>query len=131
MGFRNWFLRPALALLRDLVQDSARQTASLRRIDMNQTELAQALADVSTELGAVSDQLQKGIDEVVAAVGNSGGTTPEVDAALSRLRGLADGLKTKTQALDDLNADAQPGTDDTLPGGVANPPVVGGDGNPL
>lgn len=93
-SLRRWFLAPVIAILRG--------------IEMNQAELAQALADVSSELGGVSDQLQKGIDEVVAAVGNTGNTSPEVDAALSKLQDLASALKTKTQALDDLNPDTPP-----------------------
>jgi len=63
---------------------------------MTQAELAQALSNVS-------DQIQKGIDEVKAAVAASGNTTPEVDAALTRLQGFA-------QTLDDLNPDAPPPT---------------------
>ncbi len=58
---------------------------------MNQAELAQALTDVST-------QIQKGIDEVLAAVQNAGNVTPEVQAAL-------DSLRTKAQTLDDINPD--------------------------
>ncbi len=62
-----------------------------RKILMNQAELAQALTDVST-------QIQKGIDEVLAAVQNAGNVTPEVQAAL-------DSLRTKVQTLDDINPD--------------------------
>jgi ABC-type transporter Mla subunit MlaD len=62
-----------------------------RRIIMNQTELAQALAD----LGA---QLTKALDEIVAAIAAGGQTTPEVDAALANARAVA-------QSLDDLNPD--------------------------
>lgn len=110
--FRKWLLAPVIRILKGM--------------EMNQAELAQTLDTVATELGAVSDQLQKGIDEVVAAVGNTGSTSPEVDAALSRLQGVADALKTKTQALDDLNPDAPPaGGGDTLPGGEDTTP-----GNP-
>jgi hypothetical protein len=58
----------------------------------SQTELAQAL-------NSVSDQLTKAVNEITVAVGNSGNTSPEVDAALTRLQGIS-------QSLDDLNADA-------------------------
>ena len=66
----------------------------LKKILMNQQELAAALSKVS-------DQLQKGIDEVKTAIANSGNTTPEVDTALANLQAAA-------QALDDLNPDAPP-----------------------
>ena len=89
--FRRWLLRPVIQLLKGIA--------------MNQAELAQAITDVSNELNDVSDQLQKGIDEVVAAVGNTGQTSPEVDAALSNLQNIATALKGKAQALDDLNPD--------------------------
>ena len=65
-----------------------------RLIKMNQAELAQKLSDLS-------DQIQKGIDEVINALNNAGTITPEVQAAL-------DNLSAKAQALDDLNPD-QPG----------------------
>jgi len=64
----------------------------LRKINMNQAELQQALAD----LGA---QLTKALDEIRAAIERGGQTTPEVDAALANARTVA-------QALDDLNPDA-------------------------
>lgn len=59
---------------------------------MNQEELAQALETANT-------QIQKGIAEVIAAVAQSGNTTPRVDAALTA-------LQTAAQALDDINPDA-------------------------
>lgn len=62
-----------------------------KTIIMNQKELAEALQKVS-------DQVQKGITEVIAAVQAAGNTTPEVDAALLKLQEAA-------QALDDLNPD--------------------------
>ncbi len=67
-------------------------THNLKHIIMTQAELATTLGDIST-------QFQKGIDEVVAAVANSGQTTPEVDAAVAKLRAAA-------QTLDDINPDA-------------------------
>jgi hypothetical protein len=50
-------------------------------------------------INVVSDTLQKALNEVVAAVGASGNSTPEMDAALTRLQAAA-------KALDDLNPDA-------------------------
>ena len=63
----------------------------LERILMNQAELAVALS-------GVADELTKATAEIVAAIANAGTTTPEVDAAVAKLQGLA-------KALDDLNAD--------------------------
>jgi len=62
------------------------------RIFMNQTELLSALT-------AVSDELAKATTEITTAISNSGTTTPEVDAAVSRLQAAA-------RALDNLNPDA-------------------------
>ncbi len=61
------------------------------RIHMDSVALAKALNDVS-------DELVKATAEIVAAIANSGATTPEVDAAVAKLQGLA-------KALDDLNQD--------------------------
>ncbi len=71
------------------------------------TELIMAsLAELNASLTAVGDQLAKAsseikseIDTLTAAVAASGTTTPEIDASVTRLQGLA-------QALDDLNPDA-------------------------
>lgn len=73
---------------------------------MNQAELATALGGVSTALGEVAAQLDKGITEVIVAISNAGNTTPEVDAAVAGLRSIATSLKAATQTLDDLNPDA-------------------------
>lgn len=62
---------------------------------MTQQELADALE-------AASAQIQKGIDEVKAAVAASGQTTPAVDAALAKLQGYA-------KDLDDINPDVTTG----------------------
>jgi hypothetical protein len=78
----------------------------LKRIIMNQAELKTALEAVGTALGEVSTQLDKGINEVIVAISNAGNTTPEVDAALASLSGIAASLKAATQTLDDLNPDA-------------------------
>ena len=84
MTFTEWLLDPALRAIRQLRKDIA----------MNQTELRDALA-------AVGDQLQKATDEIVAAIAAAGQTTPDVDAAVERLRAAA-------KALDDMNPDAAP-----------------------
>lgn len=78
----------------------------LKRIIMNQQELATALEAVRTSLGEVSTQLDKGISEVVVAISNAGTTSPEVDAAVTSLQQIAAALKSATQTLDDLNPDA-------------------------
>lgn len=76
--FQAWLLRPVLDLL--------------QRILMNQADLAAAL-------NAVSDELTKATAEIVAAIAASGATTPDVDAAVAKLQGIA-------KSLDDLNPDA-------------------------
>ncbi len=81
MTFTEWLLDPVLRAIRQLRKD----------ISMNQTELLEALA-------AVGDQLQKATDEIVTAIAAAGQTTPEVDAAVER-------LKAASKALDDLNPD--------------------------
>jgi capsule polysaccharide export protein KpsE/RkpR len=72
-----WLFRPVIELL--------------ERILMEQAELA-------TALNGVADELTKATAEIIAAIAASGTTTPEVDAAVAKLQGLA-------KALDDLNAD--------------------------
>lgn len=70
MTFTEWLLDPVLRAIRQLRKD----------ISMNQTELLEAL------------------DEIVTAIAAAGQTTPEVDAAVER-------LKAASKALDDLNPD--------------------------
>lgn len=60
-------------------------------MSMNQAELKNALT-------AIGDTLGKATDEIVLALNNLGQTSPEVDAAVERLRAAA-------KALDDLNPD--------------------------
>lgn len=57
------------------------------------------LADFTTALNGVNDQLQKALAEIQAEIANIGQSTPAMDAALARLQAAA-------QALDDLNPDA-------------------------
>lgn len=66
----------------------------LRKIIMNQADLATALNNFGT-------QLEKALSELIAAIQNAGNTTPEVDAAVQRLQGVA-------QQLDDIVPDAPP-----------------------
>lgn len=69
-----------------------------KKIIMTQQELAQALNDVSTQLDKVFGEITAEIQKLEDAINNAGGTTPEVDAALTS-------LKAKVQTLDDLNQD--------------------------
>lgn len=79
-----------------------------RKMTMNQAELATALGAIGDSLGSVGDELAKATAEIIAAVANSGNTTPEVDAAVARLQGVATALATAAQTLDDLNPDQAP-----------------------
>lgn len=71
----------------------------LWRISVNQTELAQALTDLGTQLTKASAEITGKIADLEAAISNAGSTTPEVDAALAA-------LKVSGQALDDIVPDA-------------------------
>jgi len=69
--------------------------------------MATSNAELSAKLTAIGDQLEKAKNEIVAevqtlkdALANTT-ITPEADASLTRLQGLAQGL-------DDLNPDATP-----------------------
>ncbi len=70
----------------------------LWRITVNQTELAQALADLKTQADKAKAEIVAKVAELEAAIANAGSTTPEVDAALAALKG-------SVQGLDDLNPD--------------------------
>lgn len=87
-GLRDWLLKPVLL--------------ALKRITMNQAELAQALADIKTQADKAKDEIVAKVAELEAAISNAGSTSPEVDAALAALKG-------SVQGLDDLNPDAQIG----------------------
>ncbi len=65
-----------------------------------QAELAQALHTTSDQLDKAKTEILQRVQELTDAVNNSGQTTPEVDAALERLR-------TSTQGLDDVVPDVQ------------------------
>lgn len=65
-------------------------------------------AELAAQLTSIGDELDKAQAEIVAAIqalkdalAAAGSTTPEVDAAVTRLEGSA-------KALDDLNPDATP-----------------------
>jgi DNA-directed RNA polymerase specialized sigma24 family protein len=91
--FRTWLLRPAIHLL--------------RRIIMDQTQLAQALTDLKAQGDKAREEIVAKVADLEAAIANAGSTTPEVDAALAALKGTVQGL-------DDLNHDApEPGGDTT------------------
>lgn len=85
----DWLLRPVLDLLNRLE----------RQITMNQTELKQALDDAKAQASKAKAEIVKKIADLEDAISNAGSTTPEVDAALSALKG-------ELQGLDDLNPDA-------------------------
>lgn len=79
---------------------------------MNQQELAQALNDVSTQLGDASTELTKAVGEInqkisdlETQISNAGGTTPEVDAALQALKDSASGLTGIAKTVDDIVPD--------------------------
>lgn len=65
-------------------------------LKLNKLMTKQEFADA---VNAASDQLQKALNEITTAIQNSGNSSPEMDAALTR-------LQTAATALDDLNPDA-------------------------
>ena len=85
--------------------------AQLALLGLTFERLGKIMTDQTTlasDLAAIKDQLTKAAGEIVAkvaaleaAVSASGGTTPEVDAAVADLKAVA-------QALDDLNPDPAP-----------------------
>lgn len=91
-------------------------------ITMNQTELttvlttvAAALTPAVAALGNISAQLEKATGEIVVALSAQGQTSPEVDAAVVALQGIASAfsaavvpLAAAAQGLDDLHVDAEP-----------------------
>lgn len=72
---------------------------SLRKlITMTNAELAASLEALSTQLDKVTTELQTEIKGLEDAIATAGGSTPEVDAALAK-------VKSRVDALDALNAD--------------------------
>ena len=85
------------------------------KIMASQAELAQQLRDLSTDLNAKNDQLQKALGELtqkiadlIAAVQAAGNTTPEVDAAVAALQASDANVATSAQQLDDIVPDPVP-----------------------
>jgi ABC-type transporter Mla subunit MlaD len=91
---RDWWFEPVTNLLKESI--------------MEQAQLATALGSIADSLGDVGTELGKATTEIVTAIGNAGSTTPEVDAAVTRLQNVAASLATAAKALDDLNPDTPP-----------------------
>jgi hypothetical protein len=105
MTFFEWVLDPVSSQVAAL---TAQVTQLREEISMNQTELLTVLSGVGAALSSASAQLTKAHAEILAAIAAGGNTTPEVDAAVSQLQGVATSLATAAQALDDLNPDTPP-----------------------
>jgi chaperonin cofactor prefoldin len=89
-----------LASILTLVLDQLHHVnQSLERIIMDQKALAAELVALKAQNDKSRAEIVAKIAALEAALGNAGGTTAEVDAALAALKGAA-------QALDDLNPDA-------------------------
>lgn len=73
------------------------------------SELNTKLTAIGTQLTGVADQLAKAKDEIIAALGDVE-IPADAQASLDKLSALADGLKTVSQSLDELNPDAAPPT---------------------
>lgn len=86
----------------DLAAVLTRILKALERIMTTQTELAQQLAGITTQLDKIATEssatLQK-VADLEAALANSGNVTPELQAAF-------DALKAQVQIVDDLVPDA-------------------------
>jgi methyl-accepting chemotaxis protein len=74
-----------------------------------QAELAEQLTTIATGLSAVNDTLNEVATEVPAklaeleaAIGQAGGTTPEVDAALAAVKSAAEPLQPLATQLADI-----------------------------
>jgi hypothetical protein len=83
--FRDWLFANVIQLLRKII--------------MNQTELAQALEDLKAQADKAKGEIVTKIQTLEDAIAAGGVTTPEVDAALADLKG-------SVQGIDDLNKDA-------------------------
>lgn len=80
-----------LMILRHLFRIERR----LRKIIMNQTELAEHLRGRDEQLNRALVEINGRIQDLITAVQNAGNTTPEVDEAIAN-------LDTVSQALDDI-----------------------------
>lgn len=67
---------------------------------MNQSELQQALTDLTAQTEKAKAEVLAKITDLETAITNAGNTSPEVDAALSALKGAVQGV-------DDIVPDAQ------------------------
>lgn len=79
----------------------------IKNITMKLSELKLVLDGISDSLVAISDQLAKATDEIIAALSNVE-IPADASATLDGLKALAATLKAEAQKLDDLNADAPP-----------------------
>jgi ABC-type transporter Mla subunit MlaD len=70
----------------------------LRKILMNQAELAEHLQGKDAQLNKALAEINQRIQDLITAVENAGNTTPEVDKAIEN-------LDVVTQALDDIVPD--------------------------
>lgn len=84
-GLRAWLLRPV--------------STTLKRIIMNQTELAQSLRDVKTQADKAKTEIVAKVQTLEDTIAAGGPVSDDVAAALADLRG-------SVQGLDDLNPDA-------------------------
>ncbi len=73
----------------------------LNKIMATQQELADKLNSIGDELDKAQAEIVAAIQALKDALAAAGATTPEVDAAVTR-------LETGAKALDDLNPDATP-----------------------
>lgn len=81
----------------------------VNQVMSEQDDAAAVLEGIKDRLGAVSDQLAKAKDEIIAA-SNDGDSvvSPRLRAAIDALSPVTDTLAGQAQGLDDLHADAQP-----------------------
>jgi septal ring factor EnvC (AmiA/AmiB activator) len=87
-------------------------------IIMNQQDLLQQMQDINAELKKGIGEVVQKIADLETAVGNSGNTTPEVDAAIAELKKTA-------EALDGIVPDA-PGDGSPADTGNEEPAAGGG-----
>jgi hypothetical protein len=119
------FENPHDGMLKDFMELVLEKISEFKHIFNVKTDLIMATqAEVEAQLNGIADQLDKSKTELTAEIGTleaeiaaGGGSTPGVDAAIARLKTLAQGL-------DDLNPDA-PVTEPAPPAdGTAPAPTV-------
>lgn len=89
-------------MLEKIFETVINNNQKLNKIMATQQQVADQLTALSTQLDKALAEIQAEIEKLTDAVEAAGSSTPEVDAAL-------EALKTKVQALDDLNADPSTG----------------------